>query len=394
MDIKEIKQLTKQNYHEIISWRRHLHKHPELSFEEFDTSDFIAEKLSEMGYEIKRNVGGTGVVATFDTGIQGPVIAFRADMDGLPILEETGLLFESENIGVMHGCGHDGHMAVLLGTAKLISQIKGSFEGVIKFIFQPGEEANGGAKCVINDGALKNPDVDAIFALHMMPDLPCGTIGTRAGHLSATDDEFFIKVHGRGAHSSEPQTGVNAILIGAQIINTLQTILSAGVGPFEVATFSICQISGGEAINVIPDYVEMKGMVRCIEKSSKELIRKKMKQVVEATATAMGGNAEIDFIPGFPSVNNDPNLTKIVMNAAKKMLPSPDGYIEVERPHMGSEDFAYYQEVIPGVMFMLGCEQENITTGSLHESILNFNEEALQYGIEIFVEIANQICGK
>ena len=131
-------------------------------------------------------------------------------------------------------------------------------------------------------------------------------------------------------------------MISAQIINTLQTILSAGVGPFEVATFTICQISGGEAINVIPDYVEMKGMVRCIEKSSKELIRKKMKQVVEATATAMGGNAEIDFIPGFPSVNNDPNLTKIVMNAAKKMLPSPDGYIEVERPHMGSEDFAYY----------------------------------------------------
>ena len=394
MDITKIKELIKSNHDQIISWRRHLHQHPELSFEEFDTSDFVAEKLIEMGYEVKRNIGGTGVLATFDTQIPGPVIAFRADMDALPILEETGLSFESENAGVMHGCGHDGHMAVLLGTAKTISQAKDSFKGVIKFIFQPGEEANGGAKCVINDGALKAPDVEGIFALHMMPDLPCGTIATRAGHLSATDDEFLVKIYGRGAHSSEPQVGVNAILISAQIINGLQTILSAGIGPFDTATFSICQINGGDAINVIPDYVEMKGMIRCIEKSNKELIRQKMKQIVEGTALSMGGKGEVDFIPGFPSVNNDSKLTQIVMDAARKILPTPDGCIEIERPHMGSEDFAYYQEVVPGVMFMLGCEQEGIPTGSLHESVLNFNEEALDYGIEIFVEIAVQMCGK
>lgn len=394
MDKKQIEALVLKNKEQIIEWRRHLHCHPELSFEEFDTSDFIADRLAEMGYEIRRNIGGTGIVAQLNTGIPGPVIAFRADMDALPILEETGLPFASQNTGVMHGCGHDGHMAVLLGTSKVMAEMKDAFKGTIKFIFQPGEEANGGAKCVINDGALQNPPVEGIFALHMIPDLPTGTIGIKSGHLSATDDEFLIQVYGKMAHSSEPETGVNAIVIASQIVGALQSVLSTGIGPFDVATFSICQIAGGDAINVIPDYVEMRGMIRCIEKASKEQIRKKMTQIVEGTGAAMGGKGEIQFIPGFPSVNNDAFYTRIVMDAAETMLKDKDCCIEIGRPHMGSEDFAYYQEEIPGVMFMLGCAQEGTETGALHESILNFNEDALEVGVKIFVEIAHRICGK
>ena len=377
----------------VIAWRRHLHRHPELSFEEFDTADFIAARLEEMGYGVRRNVGGTGVVAELCTGKPGPVIAFRADMDALPVLEETGLPFASENTGIMHACGHDGHMSVLLGTALVLSQTE-NLRGTIRFIFQPGEEANGGARCVIHDGALKNPDVSAIFALHMMPELPVGTIGIKAGHMSATDDEFVIRIHGKGAHSSEPETGVNAIVIASHVVVALDSILSSGIGPFEVATFSICQIGGGEAINVIPDQVEMKGMIRCVEKTSKEAIREKMRTIVAHTAAAFGGSGEVEFIPGFPSVNNDAALTQLTIEAAQQVLAHPDDVCLIERPHLGSEDFAYYQEEIPGVMFMLGCAQKEMATGTLHSGEMNFNEEALAWGIKLFTAIAEKMCGE
>ena len=380
------------NKKETVALRRHFHENPELSFEEFETSEFIADKLVDMGLDVSSHIGGTGVVAVLDTGRPGPCIAFRADMDALPILEETGLPFESHHTGVMHACGHDGHMAILLGAARAITFSRDKLSGVIKFIFQPSEEANGGAKCIINDGALKTPDVDGIFALHMMPDLPCGTIGIRSGYLSATDDEFYIKVYGHGAHSSEPESGVNAIVIASQIVNSLMSVLGTSISPYDIATFSICKIKGGDAINVIPDYVEMSGMIRCVEKKNKMIIRDKMRSISEHTAASVGGRAEVDFIDGFPSVNNDSRLTGIVIDSARTALPSADGVIMIERPHLGSEDFSYYQEVIPGVMFMLGCAQPDIETGSLHSSILNINEESLEYGVRIFTGIAEKMC--
>lgn len=378
----------------VIEYRRHFHEFPELSFEEFETSEFIADKLKGLGYEVRTNIGGTGVMATLDTGMPGPVIAFRADMDALPIMEESGLDFDSKRVGVMHACGHDGHMAVLLGTAILLSEIKDELKGVIKLIFQPGEEANGGAKCIINDGALKNPDVEGVYALHMMPDLPTGTIAVKSGYMTATDDEFYIRVYGHDAHSSEPETGVNAINIASQIVMGLNTILSNNMSPFDVGTFSICKINGGEAINVIPDYVEMCGMIRCVEAKNKIMIREKMTSIAENTAQGFGGRAEVEFIQGFPSVNNDARLTVNVIDAAEKSLESKDDIIMIERPHLGSEDFAYFQEEIPGVIFMLGCKHDDIETGSLHSAILNIDEDSLQYGVRIFGNIALDICGK
>lgn len=391
---QKIKAFAGQNQEKVVQWRRHFHQNPELSFEEFDTSDYIAARLQEMGYEVKRNIGGTGVIAELDTGRAGRHIAFRADMDALPILEETGLAFESEKAGLMHGCGHDGHMAVLLGTAMILRELRDELRGTIRFIFQPGEEANGGARCVINDGGLKKPDVEAVFGLHMMPDLPCGTIGIRAGHLSATDDEFVIRIHGKSAHSSEPEVGLNAIVVASHVITALDSVLSNNIGPFQVATFSICQIQGGEAINVIPDSVEMKGMIRCVEKEDKMKIRARMEAIVENTARAFGGEGEIEFIPGFPSVNNDAALTRLTIEAAERVLAHKDDVYLIERPHLGSEDFAYYQEEVPGVMFMLGCAQEGTETGSLHSPILNINEDSFLHGVEIFAEIAAMMCGR
>lgn len=391
---QKIKAFAGQNQEKVVQWRRHFHQNPELSFEEFDTSDYIAARLQEMGYEVKRNIGGTGVIAELDTGRAGRHIAFRADMDALPILEETGLAFESEKAGLMHGCGHDGHMAVLLGTAMILRELRHELRGTIRFIFQPGEEANGGARCVINDGGLKKPDVEAIFGLHMMPDLPCGTIGIKAGHLSATDDEFVIRIHGKSAHSSEPEVGLNAIVVASHVITALDSVLSNNIGPFQVATFSICQIQGGEAINVIPDSVEMKGMIRCVEKEDKMKIRARMEAIVENTAKAFGGEGEIEFIPGFPSVNNDAALTRLTIEAAERVLAHKDDVYLIERPHLGSEDFAYYQEEVPGVMFMLGCAQEGTETGSLHSPVLNINEDSFLHGVEIFAEIAAMMCGR
>lgn len=298
-----IDDIVKNNIKKVIEYRRHLHQFPELSFEEFETSAFVADRLKEMGYDVRTNIGGTGVMAILDTGRPGRTIAFRADMDALPIMEETGLPFDSKRVGVMHACGHDGHMSILLGTAMLLMEIKDRLSGVIKLIFQPGEEANGGAKCIINDGALHDPDVDGIFALHMMPDIPTGTIALKAGYMTATDDEFYIRVHGIGAHSSEPESGVNAITIASQIVMGLNSILGGNVSPFDVATFSVCRISGGEAINVIPDYAEMSGMIRWVEKANKLKIRDKMTAVAEGTAKGFGGSAEVEFIQGFPAVN-------------------------------------------------------------------------------------------
>lgn len=378
----------------VIEYRRHFHEFPELSFEEFETSEFITDKLKELGYNVRTNIGGTGVMAVLDTGVPGPVIAFRADMDALPIMEESGLDFDSKRVGVMHACGHDGHMAVLLGTAILLSEVKDQLKGVIKLIFQPGEEANGGAKCIINDGALKDPDVEGVYALHMMPDLPTGTIAVKPGYMTATDDEFYIRVYGRDAHSSEPEVGVNAIIIASQIVMSLNTIISNNISPFDVGTFSVCKFTGGEAINVIPDYVEMCGMIRCVEAKNKLMIREKMTSIAESTAQGLGGRAEVEFIQGFPAVNNDSRLTVNVIEAAEKSLASKDDIIMIERPHLGSEDFAYFQEEIPGVIFMLGCKHDDIETGSLHSAVLNIDESSLQYGVRIFGNIALDICGK
>lgn len=389
-----IKELTNKYKDEFIMWRRHFHENPELSFEEFETSDFIAEKLVEMGYEVKEKIGGTGVVGILDTKKSGPIIAFRAEMDALPLVESTDLSFESRKPGIMHGCGHDVHMATLLGTAKIFSLNKDKLKGCIKIIFQPGEESNGGAKCIINDGVLKDPNVESIFALHINPDLNVGSIGIKDGYLSATDDEITIRVWGISSHSSSPEKGVNAIMIAANILTMIQSIQTNSISPYDIATFSICKIKGGEAINIIPDYVEMSGMVRCIDKNDKYIFREKIEHIAKNVAKSMGGKAQIEVMEGFPAVNNNCDLTNEVISAAKEVLTKPEDVIIMKRPHLGSEDFAHYQEEIPGVIFVLGVGVEGEDRGGLHTITLNPHEDAIENGVKVFTNIGMIICGK
>lgn len=387
---ERIDELCERFYRNAVEYRRQFHKYPELSFEEFETARFIARKLTEMGYQVRERVGGTGVIATLDTGREGPSIAFRADMDALPILEESGLDFASARAGIMHACGHDVHMAVNLAVAQIMIGLKDDLCGVIRFVFQPGEEANGGARCMIHDGALENPVVDKIFALHVIPELAAGQIAVKSGYMSATDDEFHIRVYGKSAHSSQPQTGVNAIVVASQIVNSLMSLLGLVIDPFDVATFSICKISGGEAVNVIPEYAELSGMIRCVEKRDKEILRRQIQRIAVNIAESMGAHAELEIIEGYPAVFNDPALTETVIEVASDALSSKEDIIILERPHLGSEDFAYFQEKIPGLIFMLGCRQDDRETGTLHSNHLNINEECIIHGMKMFVHIAIQ----
>lgn len=390
--IKKVETLSTKYEETVKEWRRWFHEHPELSFEEFKTSDFIAEKLSEIGCEVERNIGGTGVLGVLNTNRPGPVIAFRADMDALPIFENTGLPFSSNNPGVMHACGHDAHMAILLGLAKLLAECADDLSGVIKFIFQPGEEANGGARCVIDAKVLENPEVDAIFALHMVPELPSKMIGIRSGFMTATDDEVIIRIKGMSTHSSTPHEGVNAALIAAYIITAIQSILTTQISPYEIATFSICTIKSGEAQNVIPDYAEMTGVLRCVNKDSKLVFREHIQKICAGAAVAFGGKAEAEFTEGFPAVNNDEKYTETLRESAKDFL-DPSDIIEIQRPHMGSEDFSYYQEQIPGVIFMLGSKVENGDSGTLHSPKFTVCENSLIVGMKVFASVAYNICG-
>ncbi|WGX94546.1 M20 family metallopeptidase [Nocardioides sp. L-11A] len=375
-----------------VAVRRSIHQHPELSFEEHRTARLIREHLDRIGLPYRAGVAGTGVVATLDTGRPGPVTAFRADLDALPITEDTDQPFRSTVAGVMHACGHDMHTGILLGLAELLAAEAAALTGTIVFVFQPGEEANGGAQRVIDAGGLSDAGVERIFALHVVPELPTGSIALRDGALTATDDEFEISVAGREAHSSQPELGVNALSVAARLVTALDG-LCATLSPFSVATLNVASVHGGEAINVIPGDAEVRGMLRCVESADKLLLRERLITTAEAVAASMGAQATVRIVEGFPPVVNDPDLTATVRVAAREVLDPGAQIIELERPHLGSEDFAYYQQAVPGAMFMLGCERSGATGGGLHTPTFDPDEGALAVGLAVFSAIAHRVNG-
>lgn len=381
MDIKEI---IKDLEATIIDYRRDFHKHPELGFEEKRTSKIIAKVLNDLGFEVKRNVAKTGVVGLLKGVKPGPTIALRADMDALPIQEKTGLPFASQEEGKMHACGHDGHMSILLGTAMVLAQIRNKINGNIKFIFQPAEEGPGGAKPMIEENVLSNPDVDAIFGLHMAHDVDAGKIGVKEGAMFASIDEIDITIKGNSSHGARPHEGKDAVLIAADLVNSLQNIVSREIDPNEAAVITIGKIEGGYRRNVIADKVELEGTVRCVNPEVRRILEERIKNKIKGVSNSYGVEINVDYRNMYPSLINDPEKTKLLRTVAVDVLGT-ENVEKTKKPTMGGEDFAYFLKEVPGCYFWLGGRNVNDerTHASKHNPYFTFDESVLKYGVEI-----------
>jgi len=368
---------------ETIAIRHHLHAHPELSYQEFETASFVEQKLTEIGIPHTR-MGVTGVIGIIEgKNPETRVVALRADMDALPILEETNLPYASTYPGVMHACGHDVHTSCLLGAAKILQETKDEWQGTIKLIFQPGEEKNpGGASILINEGVLENPTPALIVGMHVNPQLETGKISFRGGKVMASADEIYITIKGKGGHAAAPHLTTDTILVGSHIVIGLQQIISRNNNPFSPSVLSICAFNGGFTTNVIPNEVKLIGTFRAMDEkwrfAAHELIKK------QATTIAHGMGAEIDVLidVGYPSVYNHEALNANAMELAKNFLG--EKRVEETELRMGAEDFGYYSQKIPGCFFRLGTRNEakGITIG-VHTPTFNIDEDAIEMGIKM-----------
>jgi amidohydrolase len=344
----------------VVADRRHFHENPELAFEEYETAKFVAERLAQLGVEeIKTGVGKTGVTGVIrgNKG-DGKVVMLRADMDALPILEEVDAEYRSKADGKMHACGHDAHTAMLLGVARILMDHRDDFKGAVKVLFQPAEEVPpGGAIAMIRDGALEDPKVDASFGLHVASDMPAGQIGVRQGPGSAGSDRFRITIQGKGGHAARPQNAIDPVVIASQIVLALQTLVSRETDPMDSAVISTTAILAGEAFNVIPDTAELRGTVRTISQETRERIAKRLPEVVEGVAKAMGAEAKVDYILGYPSVQNDEEMANIVREAAIEAC-GEENVIESELG-MGGEDYSYFSLEVPSCFFRCGTRNED-----------------------------------
>jgi len=380
MLIDEIKSLSKKYASEFIAIRRHLHANPELSYQEYETSKFIQQKLREFGIPFKIKAA-TGVVGLIEGNTSKRVIALRADMDALPIREENDVEYRSTREGIMHACGHDVHTTCLLGAAKILNEMKRQWDGTIKLIFQPGEEKNpGGASLMIAEGVLKDPKPEAIFGLHVNPQLETGKLSFRAGQVMASADELYFTIKGKGGHAASPQSTVDPILIASHLVISLQQVISRNKDPFDPSVLSITSINGGTATNVIPDEVKLTGTFRAMNedwrKKAHELIERTTRELVHS----MGGTAELHIDKGYPVVYNNEKLNEKAKDLGRQFAGAEN--VEETEMRMGAEDFGYYSQVIAGCFFRLGTGniKKHITAG-VHTPHFNIDEDAIEIGM-------------
>lgn len=365
----------------LIYYYRELHKYPELSFKEFKTTQAIRHWLEEEGIDLLDFPLNVGVVAEIRGNLPGPTLALRADIDALPIQEESGLNYASKNKGVMHACGHDFHTSSILGAAILLKERRAELKGTVRFIFQPGEEATNGAEITIEAGALEG--VDAIFGLHNKPDLPVGTIGIKSGALMASVDRFEIEVTGVGGHAGIPHNVIDPIVTASQIVTALQTIVSRNLSPFNNVVISVTRFQAGNTWNVIPEKAVLEGTVRTFQEEARALVPELMKRMAEGIAAACGAKVSFRWFPSLPCVDNDPQFTSLLTETAEEQ-----GYMVVEaQPIPGGEDFAAYQRIIPGYFVWIGVEG----TREWHHPQYNLKEDALSVGANYFAHLAIKI---
>lgn len=376
---------------EIGSWlvelRRDLHKHPELKFQETRTSATVAGLLREWGLEVTTGLAQTGVVGLLDTGKPGPVLAMRADMDALPIQELQDRPYASENPGIMHACGHDAHVTMLLGAARVLASTQALPRGAVKFVFQPGEEGGGGGLEMVQAGVLENPKVDRAVALHVFPTLRVGEIGLTPGPALASVDDFVIKLRGRGSHAAHPHTAKDPILAGAALVQALQSIVSRNTDPLESLVVSVTRFQAGTAFNVIPEEAEIWGTIRALKEPVRVGAQASLEEIAKGIAGAHGVHVEMEVRRGYPVLCNDPEVTAFVEEVASALL----GKERVLRlpPSMGSEDFSYFLERCPGAFVVVGCsDPRGGPAPMLHTPQFDICEEVLPLGVELLVRVA------
>lgn len=363
----------------IVDIRRQLHRFPELMYEEVKTSQLVRDTLDELGISYQSGVAETGVVATLGTG-ESPCVALRADMDALPILEQTDVPFRSEVDGKMHACGHDCHTAMLLGAAKLLRERESELPGTVRLLFQPAEEGGAGGKRMREEGVLENPRVESIFGLHVWPKLPTGTIGSRTGTFLAAAGEVMITIHGKGGHAATPHFCIDPVVTSAKVITELQTIISRNLDPLESGVISITSVHGGEAYNVIPETVQLRGTIRALTMERFHWLQERVKSLTTQIAAANDCTATIDF-PGeaYPPTVNDGDVWGTVQELAGELL-GQDAVHEIP-PVMGGEDFAFYTEQVPGCFVGLGVRnEESGCTYHVHHPMFKADEDALPIG--------------
>lgn len=398
----KVQSLAEQVEQKMIEWRHHLHQNPELSNREYKTAEYIANHLKSLGLEVQTEIAHTGVVGVLRGGKPGPVVALRADMDALPVKEPDGLQWKSNAIGtyngaevpVMHACGHDTHMAILMGTAEVLSSLKSELKGTVKFIFQPAEEGppageEGGAKLMIKEGVLKNPDAEVIFGLHINADLLVGTIGYKPRGAMASSNHFKITVNGKQAHGGTPWFSVDPIVTAAQIINNSQTIVSRNL-PLtkEGAVLSFGSIHGGVRHNIIPETVQLTGTIRALDEEMRQTIFKRLKTIVEKTAESNGASASIEFHEATVITYNDPELVT-------QMLPSlesavGENHLQLQPAKTPAEDFSYYQQEIPGFFFWLGGAPPEVAENAIaphHTPNFYVDDRGMIYGVKAMSQL-------
>ncbi|MFH2037902.1 MAG: amidohydrolase [Chloroflexota bacterium] len=373
------------------SMRRDFHQHPELGFCEKRTSEIIARELTNLGLKVFTGVAETGVVALLEGEKPGPVVLIRADMDALPIQEETNAEYASIVPGVMHACGHDGHSAILLSVAKILHANRGEIPGTVKFVFQPAEEGLGGAERMLIDGVLKNPIPDVTLALHLWNEKPVGWIGVSQGSSMAGAEIFKIKIRGKGGHGAAPHLAIDPILASAQIITALQSITSRNIPPLKSAVVSVCTINGGEAFNVIPQEVLLAGTIRTFDLDIREKVLERFEVIVYGLAETMGCQAEIELNRLTPAVINNSGISDRIRKIAQTLYPTS----EVDNKNyitMGSEDMAFLMELVPGCFFFIGsANSDKNLDASHHHPLFDFDEQALPQAVAIMTATAMDV---
>jgi len=379
-------EIVERGFADMVEWRRHLHQYPELSYKERETAAFVAEKLESFGIEVRTGLGGHGLIGTVQGSRPGRVIALRADMDALPINEESGAEYASRREGVMHACGHDGHTAALLAVARYFADRRDSLQGEIRLLFQASEEVcPGGAKPMIENGALEG--VDAVYGVHLWTPIPVGTVASATGAMMASTDEFFIDITGRGGHGGMPHETVDSIVAASALVVQLQTVVSRSVDPLRPAVLSIGTISGGTAQNVVAEKTRITGTVRTFDENTRALIRQRIEAISNHVAEVYGATAQVEYLVGYPALVNHAKEAERFFRVAPSALP---GFkIETATPLMPAEDFAYYLQERPGCFMLVGAgNSEKGFVYPHHHPRFDFDERAMTASASLLIAMA------